>query len=187
MEELTRYESELVRAARSLAPSDPPKPWRQAAFIGAGGVTTAGWTAEENVLLLSADGYSVTAPSGERLARDPDAARGYAGLSPDSLSFALPGQASPVQVFGLCGGDGSWVTADAWSLEVIHPMWPRPSLVMRPPTGPGATGYLDGVTRLELQGLDEHDWLRAGFSPSGNHMLVVSTSGCMILTRAPNG
>jgi hypothetical protein len=42
-----------------------------------------------------------------------------------------------------------------------------------------------GVTWLELSGLDQHAWLRAGFSPSGKHMLVVSASGALVLSRAP--
>jgi hypothetical protein len=146
-------------------------------------VIAAGWTDDEKVLLVSHDGYSVCAPDGQRVARD----REYVGLSPDRLSFATPGYARPVRVFGLYGGDGAWCTVDGWSVAIIHPLWPRPWLILRRPVGAGAQGLLPGATRLDLKGLDEHDWLRVGFSPSGKHLAIASASGCMVVSRDLNG
>lgn len=183
MEQLTTYEARVLHEALSLQPGAPPGPWHDMAFISAGGLIAAGWTQDEHVLLVSHDGYSVSAPDGQRLARD----REYSGLTPDHLSFALPGQVAPVPVFGVFGGDGSWVTADGWSIWIVHPLWPRPWLIMRAPCGPGAAGPFAGATRLNLRGLDQHDWLRAGFSPSGKHVLVVSASGCLVVSREAGG
>lgn len=183
MEQLSTYEEEIRAAALRLVPEPAPEPWREGAFIHAGGVAAAGWTADENVLLVSHDGYSVTTPSGSRLSRDPDPARGFAALGPDCLAFPIPGTHALVRVFGLCGGDGARVSADGWSVEVITPLWPRRWALLRRPLGPGVRSFADGATRLELHGLDEHDWLCAGFSPSGKHLLIASGSGGLVLSR----
>jgi len=183
MDRVTAHETELLHAARALVPCAPPKPWSRSAFIIAGGVVAAGWTEDENVILVSHDGYSVCAPDGQRLARD----REYAGLSSDRLSFVVPGHSQAVRVFGVYGGDGAWCTSDGWSVSVIYPLWPRPWLVLRRPAEPGAKGFLHGATRLDLGGLDEHDWLRVGFSPSGRHLAVASASGCLVVSRELDG
>jgi hypothetical protein len=181
VEKLNTHEAEIREMVLSLEPTAPPEPWRQHAFIAAGGVVAAGWTDDEKILLVSHDGYSLNATDGQRVER----VRDSAGFFPSSLSFAVPSQAKPVRVFGIHGGDGLWVTSDGWSLEVVYPLWPRAWLLMRaPPTQPGTPGYLGGATRLDLQGLDEHDWLKVGFSASGQHLLAASASGCLILSRS---
>jgi hypothetical protein len=60
----------LLHATRSLVAGAPPLPWDCGVFITAGGVIAAGWTGDDNVLLVSHDGYSVSAPDGKRLARE---------------------------------------------------------------------------------------------------------------------
>lgn len=183
MEQRTAHENEVLHEAMSLVQSAPPSPWRQVAFIAAGGVIAAGWTEDESILLVSHDGYSLTAADGRRLLRN----REPSSLTPDNLAFALLGHSTPVRVFGAFGGEGSWLTTDGWRIEIVYPLWPRAWLIMRAPSGSGAKAVFAAVTRLELHGLDEHDWLRAGFSPSGNHALVVSASGCLVISRTPGG
>jgi len=185
VEHPSNHEQSLRNAALELKPSPPPEPWHESAFIHAGGVFAGGWTQEENVLLVSFDGYSVSTPDGARLTRDRDPSRGAAALASDALAFPLPGATVPVRVFGACGGNGAWVTDDGWSVEVVAPLWPRQWVLLREPrTGTGARDYLAGALRLDLQGLDQHDWLRVGFSPSGRHLLVVSPGGCLVFSRA---
>lgn len=170
------------RAPDVLEPSEPPAPWRRAAFLAGGALIAAGWTEQEHILLVSRDGHCVATPAGVRLPR----ARLPAGpepLSRDFRSFALPGEAHPVPLFGLCSGDGSWATADGWSVDVVFPQWPRRWVLLRRPPVPSIRGRLEGATRLALEGLSEHDWLKAGFSPSGAHLMVFSTSGCLVLSR----
>jgi hypothetical protein len=185
MEDRTEHERTILREALSLKESDPPPPWRREAFIAGGGVIAAGWDIDENVLLVSHSGYSITTPSGSRVARDPDAERAYKALSPDSLTFEVPGQSRRVVVFGLHGGDGSHVAAVGWAVEVIQPLWPRAWVILRSPIAPGAgnRSYFAGATRLTLEGLDLHDWIRTGFSPSGTRLLVVSSGGCVVFAR----
>src|SRR5579862_7661418 len=115
----------LVRA-QALVPGDPPPPWRCSAVIPAAGGYAAGWDEEENVVLISADGYSVTtAQAGERLVRDRDASRTYAALAARSLHFTLPHTGSTIDIFGLVSGDGIHFTPDGWALAVKYPWYPR--------------------------------------------------------------
>jgi hypothetical protein len=188
-DDLTEHERAILRDALSLEESSPPHPWRRAAFLAGGGLIAAGWDMAENVLLVSHSGFSVATPSGLQLVRDRDTERAYKALSTDSLTFEVPGHNQTVRVFGTNGGDGSHVAADGWSVEVVQPQWPRARVILRPPAGPGAgqRSYFEGATRLGLEGLDLHDWLRTGFSPSGTNLLVVSSSGCIIFSRAPAG
>ena len=185
MEELTEHERTILREALALEESEPPPPWALGAFIPGGGVIAAGWDLDENVLLVSHSGYSITTPSGERVTRNRDESLAYKALSPDYLTFEVPEQLRRLGVFGLNGGDGSHRTADGWSLEAIQPRWPRARVLLRAPRGPGAgsLSYFAGATRLKLAGLDQHDWLRSGFSPSGARLMVVSPGGCLVLRR----
>jgi hypothetical protein len=79
------------------------------------------------------------------------------------------------------------LTSDGWALEVVYPLWPRAWLLMRAPSAHvGTRGYRAGLSRLDLQGLDTHNWLRAGFSASGQYLFAVSASGCLVVSRTAN-
>src|SRR5918994_1549205 len=129
---LSSHEEEYLAGVRALVPGDPPAPWRRAAAVSAAGVLVGGWTADEHVLVVSHDGYSVTDPlGGERLIRDRDMRTGFDALSRTRLAFRLPASGETVAVFGIFGGDGIHHTEDGWGAQVVHPWWPRSEVVLR--------------------------------------------------------
>ncbi len=94
----------------------------------------AGWTATEQVLLVSHDGYSLTHPeTGERLERNRDPRAGYEALSTTQLTFTLQITKEVVPIFGLVGGGGILGTADHWHLEIIAPDWPDEIVLLYDP------------------------------------------------------
>jgi hypothetical protein len=185
MDELTEHERNVLREALSVEEGEPPLPWRREALIFAGGVIAAGWTREENILLVSHSGFGIFTPSGAQLQRDHDVKRAYSALSWESLTFTIPQQRGVVPVFGINGGEGCHLTSDGWSVDLIYPQWPRTRVLLRAPSGQGVgnRGSFAGATRLQIEGLDIHDWLRAAFSPSGKRLMVVGSSGCLVFTR----
>lgn len=176
----------VLAHSRALIPGDPPSPWRWSAVIPASGGYAAGWDAEENVVLISADGYSVTtAHAGERLLRDRDSSRTYLALSDRSLHFTLPHTGATIDVFGLISGDGIHYSPDGWELDVLYPWYPRATTVLAAPEPPGAqVAYFDHAHALRLTRLADWEWLRSGFSPSGLHFLLVGAGGAEVFTRA---
>ena len=181
---LTPYETEILAQARSLVAGDPPKPWRRSVIVDAAGVQVGGWTKDDQVLVISVDGYSVTAAdTGRRLVRDRDQATTFAALSPDRMLFRVPTTGEAVSVFGVYGGNGIHQTQDGWGVEVIYPWWPRAAVIMRTPfvRGSGLHNYLDRAHVIELHRLD--GWLRCGFSPSGRPLLILGSAGAELFSR----
>lgn len=175
------YRQKLREEALSLPP-ETPAPWTLSAYIHAGGVIAAGWDSQENVILVSHDGYSVCDPrTGERLIRDPDPEMGYGGLSETGLEYSVPATGETRPVFGIFGGGGILVSPrDHWELEIIAPDWPDEMVILREP-GPGGRDYLEGAHRLDL-GLA--GTLRGcGFAPSGRQFIVVASDGAVVFRR----
>lgn len=182
---LSEYDMQVLSRARALSPGPPPPPWKRWVDIGGGGILLGGWTLAEHVVLISAAGYSVTDPlSGQRLVRDRGSDRTKAALARDWLSFALPHSGEAVPVFGARGGDGVHTTRDEWSVRIIYPWWPHKGVVMAPPPGPGASlpAYLENGSMLNLTGVGA-GWLKCGFSPSGQHLMVLDSAGAVIISR----
>ena len=87
----TPFELELLANAQSLICTKPPIPWAYETSITANGVLACGWDHEENIVLISGSGYSVTEPiTGRRLHRERDVDETYDRMSDDRLTFQLP-------------------------------------------------------------------------------------------------
>ena len=174
----------LLREEALSLPVGPPPPWTHECYIHAGGVIAAGWSAAEHVLLVSADGYSITHPdTGERLERNRDAQVGYAGLSRSGLTFTVPTTGEEIPIFGVFGGAGIYGTEDHWRLEIIAPDWPDEMVLLYDPSaaepGAGRFGLFYGAHRLALPALGGE--LRGrGFAPSGLRFMVVASDGALV-------
>jgi hypothetical protein len=182
---LNQSELDLLNQARALKPNDPPKPWGNRVIVSAAGVLAAGWDKAENILLISMDGYSLSAASsGERIARNRDREKAYASISPDYLQFNVMETQETINIFGVREGDGIHRTKDGWMLQTIYPWWPHVSVIITPPfvSGSGNHGLLDNAYMIELKRLT--GWLKCGFSPSGKHFAVVGSGGAEIFSRA---
>lgn len=179
---LTPFQEALRAEARALEPGPPPPPWIAAPPIIAGGILAGGWTSDGHIVLVSWEGYSVIDPAtGARVIRQRDSEATFAALTPDHLTFVEPETGEHVRVFGVWGGDGAHVTSDGWALEVIYPWWPEVDVLLRPPRGPGAHGYLDGAYLLD--GLVGATWRGCGFAPSGNRFMLLASDGATVYIR----
>jgi hypothetical protein len=181
--QLGRLEIQMLQAARSLEAGSAPPPWVGPTVIPGAGITAGGWDADENVLLISPDGYSLTEPmSGTRLGRDRSFASVRDGLSADRLRFKLPGQ-HDVPIFGIWGGDGIHTTDDGWRLQIIHPWWPRDHVVIWSPVSRvRSDNYFEGAHLLALHSLEDVR-LKCGFAPSGRRFMILGSSGAEVYTR----
>jgi hypothetical protein len=185
---LDALERAQLKRARTLVPGAPPAPWNTQAVISAAWVLAAGWDDEENIVLISNDGYSVSAArTGERLIRNRDASVTYAALSADHLSFTVPDTGRTISVFGLASGDGVHTTGDGWHLEVIYPWWPRATVLLIRPyvyvAGSGPDDYYGRAQAIEFLRLEESNWVRTGFSPSGRSAMIVGSAGVEVMSR----
>jgi hypothetical protein len=181
---LAEQRRHLREQALALPADPPPPPWIQSCSIHAGGITVAGWTRAEHILLVSNEGYSLTnSDTGERLERNRDEKATNAALSTTQLTFTLPSNGEVTPIFGLFGGGGIRGTADSWWLETIAPDWPEEMVLLFDPSAaePGASrfGYFYGAHRLHLPGLGGE--LRGcGFAPSGLRFMVVASDGAFV-------
>jgi hypothetical protein len=172
---LNDSEKAWLQWARSIIPGEPPLPWKRGAVVRAAGVFAGGWDKQENFLLISWDGYSLTHPvSGERLIINLDSEGLYDKLSTTDLSFYLPEHEETIAIFGVRGGDGIHVTQDGWISKVLYPWWPHFLLTLD-------KGGLES-NGIKLNWLDG-SWIKTGFSPSGKHFAVVGEAGLEIFTR----
>lgn len=69
----TPFELDLLAKAQALKGTKPPSPWIHETIVLANGVLACGWDPDENIVLISGSGYSVTEPiTGRRLTRERD-------------------------------------------------------------------------------------------------------------------
>ncbi|WP_347723181.1 hypothetical protein [Lysinibacillus capsici] len=175
----TPFELDLLANAQSLICTKPPIPWAYETSIAANGVLACGWDHEENIVLISGSGYSVTEPiTGRRLHRERDMDETYDRMSDDRLTFQLP--QGTISIFGFEAGDGIHMTADGWQVEVIYPWWPRATVVIDYLYITNYT-YLKNATAIDLQRLD--GMIKCGFSPSGKHLIIMGSGGALIYSR----
>lgn len=182
---LNDYQEQILLQAREMRADEPPAPWGKRIVIPAAGVFAGGWDKENNLVLLSGEGYSVSDPlNGHRLIRDRDAESMYRAVTDDYLRFLMPHNGEEILLFGLNGGDGSHVTEDGWGLKSIHPWWPNDEVILKTPfvLGSGLHGYLDRAYRISLTRLENTE-LRCGFSPSGKHFAIVASAGAEVFSR----
>lgn len=182
---LNDFEKSILTQARNMIPIDPPLPWQRTHIISAAGVIAAGWDEAENILLISSDGYSLNDPiTGKRIRRETNRESTYAAITPDHLSFEQPTFEKPIRIFGINGGDGIHLTQDGWELEIIYPWWPRSIAIIRTPfvLDSEMHGYLDRAHAIRLERLETTN-LKCSFSPTGNHFMIIGSSGAEVFSR----
>ncbi|MEB7454556.1 hypothetical protein ACP3VS_20835 [Lysinibacillus sp. VIII_CA] len=177
----TPFELDLLAKAQSLKTTKPPSPWEHETVIAANGVLACGWDQDENIILISGSGFSVTEPiTGLRLHRERDKELTEDCVSEDRLIFHSPISKKPTAIFGLEAGDGIHVTPDGWQVEVIYPWWPRATVVLDYLFTPRYS-YLNNATAIDIQRLDGA--IKCGFSPSGKHVMIMGSGGAFIYSR----
>ena len=183
---LNSYEQNMLTKARQLIPSDPPAPWRYVQDIEAPSLIAAGWDPDENLVLISQAGYSINvAHTRKQLLLDLDADV-YTHLTERRLRFHIPKSQTTINVFGVTSGDGIHYMRsgeEVWILNIIYPWWPRGLVTLRPPVL-GGRGLWKKTTALKLL-LVGGEWMRCGFSPSGEHFVVIGSQGAEVFTRRP--
>lgn len=181
---LTSYQQDILKQARAMKPGEPPHPWGNRLIVPAAGVLAGGWDKNDNIILISSDGYSLTNPaSGERLIRNRDSEITFKSISSGYLDFKIPDNGEEIRIFGLNAGDGTHITQDGWILEVIYPWWPLDVVIIKTPfvVGSGLHAYLDRAHMIKLLRLD--GWLKCGFSPSDKYFVVLGSGGAEIFSR----
>ncbi|MFB4329343.1 MULTISPECIES: hypothetical protein [Paenibacillus] len=177
----TTFEIDLLRFAQAKEPTKPPRPWTAEVIIPASGCIACGWDADENLVLISSSGYSLTqAITGTVIHRDRDSDLTEDHMSGDHLSFRIPLSGQDISIFGFESGDGIHATNDGWMLEVIHPWWPRASVILDQVFVPNYE-YLKQATMIDLNRLDGK--IKCGFSPSGKHFVILGSGGALLYSR----
>lgn len=177
----TPFELDLLAKAQSLKATKPPSPWEHETIIPANGVLACGWDQDENIILISGSGYSITEPiTGLCLHRERDAEWTEDCISEDRLTFHSPLLKKSTSIFGLEAGDGIHVTLDGWQVDVIYPWWPRATVVLDYLFTPRYS-YLSNATAIDIQRLDGA--IKCGFSPSGKHLMMMGSGGALIYSR----
>lgn len=177
----TKFEIDLLHQAQAKEPTKPPHPWRHEVIIPAAGCIACGWDADENLVLISSNGYSITqAESGTLIHRERDSDVTEDHISENYLSFHIPKSGQDISIFGFESGDGIHITHDGWMLEVIHPWWPRASVVLDQIFVPNYE-YLKQAAMIELNRLDGK--IKCGFSPSGRHFVILGSGGALLYSR----
>lgn len=177
----TPFEIDLLHQAQAKEPAKPPLPWTDEVIIPAAGCIACGWDAEENLVLISSSGYSITQTrTGSVIHRDRDAHETEEHISDDYLSFRMPLNGQEIRLFGFESGDGIHITNDGWTLEVIYPWWPRASVLLDHVFIPNYE-YLKRAHMIDLNRLDGS--LKCGFSPSGKHFVMMGSGGALMYSR----
>ncbi|MEQ9441009.1 MAG: hypothetical protein RIG62_18345 [Cyclobacteriaceae bacterium] len=164
---------------------EPTVPWENRVIVPAAGIIASGWTKENKVFLLSADGYSVSNPiTGERELRNWDEEnKAMSKFSKDNLEFRIDELQETIKVFGLRGGNGNHLTSDYWNLDSFHP---------------GLGHQIVGITNLKKHQNKSEYWknfdlirlerlencsLTYGFSPDEKHFGIFGSGGAEIFSR----
>ena len=164
---------------------DPPNPWTNRKIISASGIIAGGWTKDNKVFLLSADGYSVSDPiSGDIEIRNHDESNtAMTKFSKDNLEFTIDELKQTIKVFGLRGGNGNHLTSDQWSLESFHPELGQQIVGIKNfKVRSIETEYWRTFDLISLSRL-EHFTLTYGFSPNEKHFGIFGSGGAEVFTR----
>jgi hypothetical protein len=183
--ELNERERRMHKRLLGLEAAEPPEPWGGKMVIQAGGVLAAGWTKESRIVLVGVSGYAQIEPrTGEKLVRDRGEAKTYGSLLSNNLQFRVPHSGEVIGIFGVWGGGGIAWTEDGWGLEAASPMWPRVWVLMRRPRRAGAEAGDEMRDLVRLGWESAGEFRGCGFSPSGNHLVIVSSSDTTVYSRA---
>lgn len=177
----TKFELDLLNKAQSMSALNPPPPWTKEFIIPASGCIACGWDLNENLILISGTGYSITeVNSGIVLHRDRDSELTNERISSGNLTFHIPFNDEVINIFGFEAGDGIHTTNDGWIVRVIYPWWPRASVIIEN-LFKSNYQYLNDATMIEINRLDGD--LKCGFSLSGKKLVILGSGGAVILSR----
>ncbi|MBO9660733.1 MAG: hypothetical protein J7527_18065 [Chitinophagaceae bacterium] len=163
---------------------EPPAPWSNRVVIAGAGIIVSGWTLDNKVFLLSADGYSVSDPvSGERIIRNYDEDNtAFKKLSDDNLEFWIDELQQTIKTFGLRGGDGNHYIQN-WRIESFTPSLGEMIIGIENFGNRKQTvEYWEQFDLISLTRL-EYSALKYGFSPNEKHLGIFGTAGAEIFTR----
>lgn len=182
-ESRSSFELKLLEKAKGLPSLDESSGWRKSVIIPAAGVIAGGWTKNEEILLISSNGFSLTTIDGIRIEREEDAELTERMISEDRLSFAHPSTNEEIKLFGLDAGDGVYGNKEGWRIEVIYPWWPRATVTLKNIFDPNhrLDEYLDNTFMLDLERID--GWTKCGFSKSGKVFMVIGSAGAEVFVK----
>jgi hypothetical protein len=164
---------------------EPPFPWANRIIVSAAGIVASGWTLDNKVFLLSADGYSISNPStGEIELRNYDEANtATRKFSKDNLEFTIDELGQTIKVFGLRGGDGNHFTTDFWGLTSFSATLAEQIIGIRNlKIRQDQIEYWKEFDLISLTRL-EYTELKFGFSPNEKHFGIFGSGGAEIFTR----
>ncbi|MBL7936324.1 MAG: hypothetical protein JNM51_11020 [Bacteroidia bacterium] len=165
--------------------TDPPSPWTNRKIISAAGIIANGWTKDNKIFLLSADGYSISNPtSGEIEIRNHDESNtAMTKFSTDNLEFTVDELKQTIKIFGLRGGNGNHLTSDGWALDSFHPALGEQIVgIKNLKSRSDQKEYWQTFTLINLVRL-EHFTLTYGFSPNEKHFAIFGSGGAEVFTR----
>ena len=164
---------------------EPSLPWANGVVISSAGIIASGWTLNNKVFLLSADGYSVSDPiTGQREIRNYDEDNSaLLKFSKDNLEFTVDELEQTIKIFGLRGGDGNHCTTDFWNLTSFSPSLGEQIVGIRNmKIRQNQTEYWKEFELISLTRL-EYTALKFGFSPDEKHFGIFGSGGAEIFTR----
>lgn len=188
--ELTDYQRGLRRRFLQSRVVPVPRPWRPAEtpWTPVGGLQGVGFAVDpasrkDLLLVTSLDGHGLfDAVSGQKLARDrdpdPDVPCPDDDLSCPGLG---PIAGVPVRIAGLHGGGLHTGTHDGWLIDVVSPDWPHERVLLSHEGDPFRGE--EGVTWWHIFHSNFSELRAAGFSPSGNTLVVATSSDVTVWTR----
>ncbi|MGP4113654.1 hypothetical protein ACTWP5_22435 [Streptomyces sp. 4N509B] len=190
----TEHQQQLRERFLAAPVTPAPAPWRPVfrphPAIPIGGLFGVGFapdparTDDELLMVVSQEGLGVFhVATGVLLARDRDPDPGSTEPSGPQLTVKGIGPLAglPIPVAGLYGGGLHSMTSDGWTIDVVSPDWPHHRVLLSTDGGlyHGPTGthwwHIHHATLAPLR--------TAGFSPSGNALVVATSTSLMLLTR----
>lgn len=181
--EIPDHLKEVYRRLILLPEDQPPHPWRHLPMMAVGGLTDVGFADSSDTLIaVSPNGRGLfDCLTGDRL--DRDRSQDYEFDTANLLVRGIGPLANcMIRTAGLHGGGLANQTADGWRLECATLAWPYDYLFLSPPghwaLGP-AFGKPGNVTRLPVFS-ELHAF---GFSPTGNVMVVATSSDLDVYVR----
>jgi uncharacterized protein (DUF433 family) len=173
MDPLDEWELRWKKSVVSLIPTSVAGQWKSHGPTSIGGPIAAGWSKQNDLVLISFQGYSITEPiTGEKIRPESgDFDETDALFRENDLRFYVPELDEEISVFGFKAGDGIGRTDDGWSLKIVYPNWPRAKVIL-------SHRDLKGNTLEEYALKEEYEveWLKCGFSPNGRSLIIFG--GC---------
>lgn len=181
---LNAYQEQLVKRLRNVRIGAPPSPWRHIATLFIGGVQAIGFSASEQFLLvISPSGRGLfELDTGFKLARDYEAAGEWWDVACLRALGLPPIENEWVTLSGIHGGGFAHITNDGWLVERIAPDWPN-EFVFLSNSGSALSQQSHDQSVNLGPAPDGDELVTFGFSPSGQYLLIATSSAVEIFGR----